>query len=160
MKFEEIYEKIWEEIIQNEVSLGGSPTIYVTLVQILNKLKLLETGACQSAVNGKDNVGWKLGLKENIGSSALSGSCWITKVGQSFDSWASPVAEKTCPRYQRSADSLFSAECLIKKISLLVPTNNNNIDSFGTNISLFSWAVGRWVGGNSLEGGSSCGFLS
>ena len=107
-KFEEICKKIWEEIIQTEVSLGGSPTINVTLVQILNKLKLLETGACQSAVNGKDNVGWKWGLKENIGSSALSGSCWITKVGQSFDSWASPVAEKTCPRYQGSAGSIFS----------------------------------------------------
>ena len=30
-KFEEIREKILEEIIQNEVSLGGSPTINVTL---------------------------------------------------------------------------------------------------------------------------------
>ena len=30
-KFEEICKKIWEEIIQNEVNLGGSPTINVTL---------------------------------------------------------------------------------------------------------------------------------
>ena len=30
-KFEE-FEEIWEEVIQNEVSLGGSPTIKVTLL--------------------------------------------------------------------------------------------------------------------------------
>ena len=92
---------------------------------------------------------------------------WVGAVGS--PKWANPLIveplqlqRKHAPdiKDQQAPYSLFSAECLIKKISLLVPTNNNNIDSFGTNISLFSWAVGRWVGGNSLEGGSSCGFLS